>query len=456
MPSYRLLLAGLVSIAGSAEILAAPTTLDVRAVHNCKGWFQCRNMPRPDHSLAMCLDNVCTWECEEGYAAAGRTCNLVPSSSSTTILASTSSSIPHDHHFLPARVSWWRFPSFLAALDGVFFGEHLASSVRNGSAVIQHFLAAENLCCAFELGSAPVLLACLGSRNDLSCREAFCRYFRNFREPDFGIIGILCRDLCAGRIVSCAVIRILFLFRGPSFLFRRAFLGAPVLEPSHVDDFDPAALGRVAAVPTTTTRATTTSLSTTAAPTTTSSTRTTTSSKTPSATTTTTTTTTSSAPSPTVTLIPNAVVDAGVTGFLGDNTNAIISWFHTDSSQDSTNGHSWCGFPYSDAVPGFAPSLNTMLSNFNWDYEAAATAYCGLEAVVTTPDGRTATLYIADAFDDTWVRTPSSIDVVYDSFATLYGSVTTNKNDVVKDGSWYLTGNRNERYKFKGLGAQGL
>jgi hypothetical protein len=33
-----------------------------------------------------------------------------------------------------------------------------------------------------------------------------------------------------------------------------------------------------------------------------------------------------------------------------------------------------------------------MLSNFNWDYEAAAKAYCGLEAIVTTPDGRTATL----------------------------------------------------------------
>lgn len=56
-----------------------------------------------------------------------------------------------------------------------------------------------------------------------------------------------------------------------------------------------------------------------------------------------------------------------------------------------------------------------MLSNFNWDYEAAATAYCGLEAVITTPDGLTATLYIADAFDDTWVRTPASIDVMYDS-----------------------------------------
>ena len=107
-------------------------------------------------------------------------------------------------------------------------------------------------------------------------------------------------------------------------------------------------------------------------------------------------------------------------------------------------------------MPGFAPSLKTMLSNFNWDYEAAAKAYCGLEAIVTTPDGRTATLYLADAFDDTWVRTPSSIDVVIGSFAQLFGRETTNKNDVVKDGSWYFTGNRNERYKFKGLGAVGL
>lgn len=97
-----------------------------------------------------------------------------------------------------------------------------------------------------------------------------------------------------------------------------------------------------------------------------------------------------------------------------------------------------------------------MLSNFNWDYEAAAKAYCGLEAVVMTPDGREMTLYIADAFDDAWVLTPSSIDVVIGSFAQLFGRETTNKNDVVKQGSWYLTGNRNERYNFKGLGAVGL
>ncbi|GAA5969843.1 hypothetical protein JCM8115_005800 [Rhodotorula mucilaginosa] len=209
---------------------------------------------------------------------------------------------------------------------------------------------------------------------------------------------------------------------------------------------------------TTTTKTTTTTTtrppSSTAPPPTT----TTTSPPPPTATTTTTpiTTTTTEAPAPTVTLLPNAVAAAGVTGFLGVNKNAIISWFRTDASQDSTNGHSWCGSPYTDAVPGFAPSLKTMLSNFNWDYEAAAKAYCGLEAIVTTPDGRTATLYLADAFDDTWVRTPSSIDVVIGSFAQLFGRETTNKNDVVKDGSWYFTGNRNERYKFKGLGAVGL
>ena len=90
-----------------------------------------------------------------------------------------------------------------------------------------------------------------------------------------------------------------------------------------------------------------------------------------------------------------------------------------------------------------------MLSNFNWDYEAAAKAYCGLEAIVTTPDGRTATLYLADAFDDTWVRTPASIDVIYDAFSNLFGSQTNNKNDVIQGATWKFTGNRNDKYKFK-------
>lgn len=109
-----------------------------------------------------------------------------------------------------------------------------------------------------------------------------------------------------------------------------------------------------------------------------------------------------------------------------------------------------------DAVPGFAPSLKTMLTNFGGSYETAAKAYCGLEAIVTTPEGRTATLFIADAFDDTcvgfsprrcpppkassslgflgycrWVRTPSSIDVVYGSFPLLFGRQTDNKLECV-------------------------
>ncbi|BGP32580.1 hypothetical protein JCM10296v2_004361 [Rhodotorula toruloides] len=140
---------------------------------------------------------------------------------------------------------------------------------------------------------------------------------------------------------------------------------------------------------------------------------------------------------------------AGVKGFLGTNTNAILSWYHTNAASDSTNGNSWCGFPYDDSVPGVAPSLKTMLNNFGGDYQAAATAYCGLEMVVTTPDGKSATLYIADAFDDTWVRTPSSLDIIYGSFAKLFGSQTDNKNDVVQGASWKFTGNRNSKYAFK-------
>ncbi|GAA5896753.1 hypothetical protein JCM8208_007077 [Rhodotorula glutinis] len=167
-------------------------------------------------------------------------------------------------------------------------------------------------------------------------------------------------------------------------------------------------------------------------------------------------TTTSAAPSPTVTITPNAMVAAGVTGFQGNNTNAILSWYNTNSAKDSTNGNSWCGYPYTNDVPGVAPSLKTMLNNFGGNYEAAAKAYCGLELVVSTPDGRNKTMYIADAFDDAWVLTPSSLDIIHGSFTDLFGRYTDNKLDVVKRASWQFTGSRNERYRFKGPGARGL
>lgn len=49
--------------------------------------------------------------------------------------------------------------------------------------------------------------------------------------------------------------------------------------------------------------------------------------------------------------------------------------------------------------------------------------------------------------------TPTSVDIIQGSFAKLYGSVTSNKNDVVKNASWKFTGRRNYKYKFQGRGS---
>ncbi|GAA6056289.1 hypothetical protein JCM3770_006759 [Rhodotorula araucariae] len=162
--------------------------------------------------------------------------------------------------------------------------------------------------------------------------------------------------------------------------------------------------------------------------------------------------TTSSAPAATTKVAnigdsSSLLAQQGISGFLKVNDGAILSWYNTNSAQDSTNGNSWCGFPYDNSVPGFAPALSTMLKDGS--YEDAAKKYCGLEAIVTTPDGKSKTLYLADAFDDTWVLTPSSIDIIHGAFNELYGSSTDNKNDVIKGATWKFTGNRNDKYKFK-------
>ncbi|GAA5820187.1 hypothetical protein JCM3770_004814 [Rhodotorula araucariae] len=148
----------------------------------------------------------------------------------------------------------------------------------------------------------------------------------------------------------------------------------------------------------------------------------------------------------------NALTSSAVGKFLGTNTGAIASWFRTNSAQDSTNGNSWCYYPYKDTTPGFAISLNTMLADANGDATLARQKYCGLEAIVTTPEGKSVTLYVTDAFDDTWVRTPTSIDVVYNAFGNLLGYTTDDKNTVINNVSWRFTGNRNEQYKYNGAG----
>ncbi|KDE03694.1 hypothetical protein MVLG_05825 [Microbotryum lychnidis-dioicae p1A1 Lamole] len=147
----------------------------------------------------------------------------------------------------------------------------------------------------------------------------------------------------------------------------------------------------------------------------------------------------------------------GITAFratrCGTNKGSIVSWFSTKSTTDSTNGNSWCGFPYDDTTPGFAISLKTMLANFGNNYEKAAKAFCGMEAEITSKSGKKIKLVLVDAFDDRWVRTPNSIDMITNSFAKFNGARTTNKNVVQMDASWVFTGRRNLRYQFKGVGS---
>ncbi|GAA5933398.1 hypothetical protein JCM3775_000678 [Rhodotorula graminis] len=150
----------------------------------------------------------------------------------------------------------------------------------------------------------------------------------------------------------------------------------------------------------------------------------------------------------------DVVSSSGVKSFTGTNTGAIVSWYHTNSATDSTNGHSWCLYPYDDNVPGFAVSLNTMLADFNGDENAARAAYCGLGATFTTSNGVSQTLYIADAFDDQYVRTSTSADVIYNAFTKLNGGQQTNdKNVVLSNVSWRFTGSRNSRYAVNGAGS---
>lgn len=50
-----------------------------------------------------------------------------------------------------------------------------------------------------------------------------------------------------------------------------------------------------------------------------------------------------------------------------------------------------------------AISLAQMRANFGGNDDLAREAYCGMEALVTTPDGRSKLLVVSDAFDDKWV-----------------------------------------------------
>jgi hypothetical protein len=143
--------------------------------------------------------------------------------------------------------------------------------------------------------------------------------------------------------------------------------------------------------------------------------------------------------------------------FTGVNIG-IGSFFSADLASDSTNGNSWCGFPYKDHTNGFSPSLKRMTEGTgavyghpNW--EKYIKKWCGLEALVFNPEtGKSMLMFIIDAFDDKWVRSPGSIDIMKDSYLYLTDSAPLNKQKVIHDVKWELTGNRNNQYSGKGQG----
>ena len=150
-------------------------------------------------------------------------------------------------------------------------------------------------------------------------------------------------------------------------------------------------------------------------------------------------------------------------GFSADPKNpnkGIGSWFRANNKQDSTNGNSWCGYPYSDDFHGFAPSLeimtrgeNSVYPNPNW--RLYGRRFCGLEANVTNlKNGRWTLMYIVDAFDDKWIdgmgqnHPKGSIDIMIESFKDLTDIGNEISKQQVVNVAWYLTGKRSEKYQF--------
>ncbi|KAL8635729.1 MAG: hypothetical protein Q9228_006810, partial [Teloschistes exilis] len=156
------------------------------------------------------------------------------------------------------------------------------------------------------------------------------------------------------------------------------------------------------------------------------------------------------------------------------NQNGIGSWFQTNTADSHTNGHSWCGYPYSDDQPLFAPvssapasrktkrkaifllltsrqSLALMggaTSGPSWD--AQRRQYCGREAKVTnTATGVSKLLYIGDSFAQP--RSGGAIDIVIGAFIDLYGKDPKgNHNLVMNNVEWHLTGNVDPKYTVPG------
>ena len=76
--------------------------------------------------------------------------------------------------------------------------------------------------------------------------------------------------------------------------------------------------------------------------------------------------------------------------------------------------------------------------------------YCGLEATVRDPSTNiTKTMYIIDAFDPQWVKFVGSIDIMKDAWSELHRMPATDKNIVIRNVEWQLTGRKSLQYCHK-------
>ncbi|KAF4967834.1 hypothetical protein FZEAL_10476 [Fusarium zealandicum] len=142
-------------------------------------------------------------------------------------------------------------------------------------------------------------------------------------------------------------------------------------------------------------------------------------------------------------------------GFFSGPQSGIGSWYRATANADDTNGHSWCGYEYSNSDPVFAVSLKEMGgATYDTDptaWEEQTRKYCGLEAKVTDPvTGKSKLMYIGDAFDDKWVRSPGSIDIMIDVFSAIHGNPNGDKNDIIDGVEWEFTGKVNSRFAAPG------
>ncbi len=107
---------------------------------------------------------------------------------------------------------------------------------------------------------------------------------------------------------------------------------------------------------------------------------------------------------------------------------------------------------------GFAPDLHGMTGgrDARWGHNTelwrrTGRLFCGLQAWVYNPATRkNVTMYLMDAFDPKWVRSPDSIDITLAGFAALTnGRWPTDKNVVIRNLRWGFTRKRETRYAFE-------